>query len=220
MENLVYLYAAAAALLAYLMGSLSFAVIVSRLMGLKDPRTYGSNNPGATNVLRSGNKAAAVATLLLDGLKGWLPIVLVKWLGKDYGLGDGTVALVGFAAFLGHLFPVFFGFKGGKGVATAAGVLLGFEWLLGVATLATWLIVAFFSRYSSLAAMASAAFAPVFYLLGDRVVWYAEKSILLAIFMMGLLLVVRHKDNINKLVKGTESRLMFGKKPAAPGKNQ
>lgn len=210
-----YVYATAAALLAYAAGSLSFAVIVSRVMGLRDPRTYGSNNPGATNVLRSGNKAAAVATLLLDALKGWLPVMLVKWFGKEYGLGDGTVALAGFAAFLGHLFPVFFGFKGGKGVATAAGVLLGFEWLLGVATLATWLIVAFFSRYSSLAALASAAFAPVFYLLGDRVVWYSEKSILLAIFMMGLLLVVRHKDNINKLVKGTESRLGFGKKPSA-----
>ena len=210
-----YVYATAAALLAYAAGSLSFAVIVSRVMGLRDPRTYGSNNPGATNVLRSGNKAAAVATLLLDALKGWLPVMLVKWFGKEYGLGDGTVALAGFAAFLGHLFPVFFGFKGGKGVATAAGVLLGFEWILGVATLATWLIVAFFSRYSSLAALASAAFAPVFYLLGDRVVWYSEKSILLAIFMMGLLLVVRHKDNINKLVKGTESKLGFGKKPSA-----
>lgn len=210
-----YVYSAAAVLLAYLVGSLSFAVIVSRLMGLKDPRTYGSNNPGATNVLRSGNKAAAVATLLLDGLKGWLPIMLVKWFGKDFGLGDGTVALVGFAAFLGHLFPVFFGFRGGKGVATAAGVLLGFEWVLGVATLATWLIVAFFTRYSSLAAMASAAFAPVFYLLGDRVVWYSEKSILLAIFMMGLLMVFTHKDNINRLVKGTESRLGLGKKPGA-----
>ena len=209
-----YVYATAATLLAYAAGSLSFAVIVSRVMGLRDPRTYGSNNPGATNVLRSGNKAAAVATLLLDALKGWLPVMLVKWFGREYGLGDGTVALAGFAAFLGHLFPVFFGFKGGKGVATAAGVLLGFEWILGVATLATWLIVAFFSRYSSLAALASAAFAPVFYLLGDRVVWYSEKSILLAIFMMGLLLVFRHKDNINKLVKGTESRLTFGKKPS------
>ena len=209
-----YLLSTIAVLLGYLIGSLSFAVIVSRAMGLKDPRTYGSSNPGATNVLRSGNKGAAVATLLLDGAKGWLPIMLVKWFGKEYGLGDGTIALVGFAAFLGHLFPVFFGFKGGKGVATAAGVLLGFEWLLGVATLATWLIVAFFSRYSSLAAMASAAFAPVFYLLGDRAAWYTEKSILLAIFMMGLLLVVRHKDNINKLVKGTESKLGFGKKPS------
>ena len=209
-----YLYSIVAAVAAYLVGSLSFAVIVSRAMGLKDPRTYGSSNPGATNVLRSGSTTAAVVTLILDAFKGWLPVMLVKWFGKDFGLGDGTIAVVGFAAFLGHLFPVFFGFKGGKGVATAAGVLFGFEWVLGLATLATWVIVAFFSRYSSLASMASAAFAPVFYLMGDRAAWYAERSILLAIFMMGLLLVVRHKDNINKLVKGTESKLAFGKKPA------
>ena len=209
-----YLYSIVAAVAAYLLGSLSFAVIVSRAMGLKDPRTYGSSNPGATNVLRSGSTTAAVVTLILDAFKGWLPVMLVKWFGKDVGLGDGTIAVVGFAAFLGHLFPVFFGFKGGKGVATAAGVLFGFEWVLGLATLATWVIVAFFSRYSSLASMASAAFAPVFYLMGDRAAWYAERSILLAIFMMGLLLVVRHKDNINKLVKGTESKLAFGKKPA------
>ena len=209
-----YLYSIVAAVAAYLLGSLSFAVIVSRAMGLKDPRTYGSSNPGATNVLRSGSTTAAVVTLILDAFKGWLPVMLVKWFGKDVGLGDGTIAVVGFAAFLGHLFPVFFGFKGGKGVATAAGVLFGFEWVLGLATLATWVIVAFFSRYSSLASMASAAFATVFYLMGDRAAWYTERSILLAIFMMGLLLVVRHKDNINKLVKGTESKLAFGKKPA------
>jgi len=203
-----------AIVLAYLVGSLSFAVIVSRLMGLKDPRSYGSHNPGATNVLRSGNKKAAVATLLLDGLKGWLPVVLVKWFGKDYGLEDGTMAAVAFAAFFGHLFPVFFKFQGGKGVATAAGALLGIDWLLGLATLATWLIIAYFTRYSSVASMASAAFAPVFYLLGDRGPWYAERSVLLAIFMIGLLLVIRHRENINKLVLGKESKLKFGKTPA------
>ena len=208
-----YVYSFAAALLAYLLGSLSFAVIVSRVMGLKDPRSYGSNNPGATNVLRSGSKAAAVATLILDALKGWLPVVLVKWLGKDYGLEDGTMAAVAIAAFLGHLYPIFFKFQGGKGVATAAGVLLGIDWLLGLATLVTWVIVAFFTRYSSLASMASAAFAPLFYLLGDRGPWYAERSVLLAIFMMGLLLVIRHRENINKLASGKESRLSFGKKP-------
>ena len=206
-----YLYSTAAVVLAYLLGSLSFAIIVSRMMGLKDPRSYGSNNPGATNVLRSGSKTAAVATLLLDGLKGWLPVVLVKWFGKDYGLDDGTVAAVAFAAFLGHLFPVFFKFKGGKGVATAAGALLGIEWLLGLATLATWLIVAYFTRYSSLASMASAVFAPLFYLLGNRGPWYTDRSILLAIFMIGLLLVIRHRENINKLVQGKESKLGFGK---------
>ena len=206
-----YLYALIAVMLAYLMGSLSFAVIVSRAMGLKDPRSYGSNNPGATNVLRSGSKKAAIATLLLDGFKGWLPVVLVKWFGKDYGLDDAVVAGVAFAAFLGHLFPVFFKFKGGKGVATAAGALLGIDWLLGLATLATWLIVAYFSRYSSLASIASAAFAPLFYLLGDRIEWYAERSILLAIFMISMLLVIRHRENINKLLSGKESRLNFGK---------
>ena len=209
-----YLYSIAAVVLAYLMGSLSFAVIVSRLMGLKDPRSYGSNNPGATNVLRSGNKKAAIATLLLDGFKGWLPVVLVKWFGKDYGLEDGTMAAVAFAAFLGHLFPIFFKFQGGKGVATAAGALLGIEWLLGLATLATWLIIAYFTRYSSVASMASAAFAPLFYLFGDRAAWYSERSVLMAIFMIGLLLVIRHRENINKLVSGKESKLSFGKTPA------
>ncbi|MBC7600068.1 MAG: glycerol-3-phosphate 1-O-acyltransferase PlsY, partial [Polaromonas sp.] len=179
-----YLYAAVAVLAAYLLGSLSFAVIVSRVLGLSDPRSYGSHNPGATNVLRSGHKGAAVATLLLDGLKGWLPVVLIKWFGKDYGLDDGTLAAAGFAAFMGHLFPVFFKFKGGKGVATAAGVLLGINWLLGLATLGTWVIVAYFSRYSSVAALVSAAFAPLFYMMGDRLVWYSERSILLAIFVM------------------------------------
>lgn len=202
-----YAYSMGATLLAYLLGSLSFAVIVSRAVGLKDPRSYGSKNPGATNVLRSGSKAAAVATLLLDGLKGWLPVVLVKWFGADYGLGDGTVALVGLAAFIGHLFPVFFQFKGGKGVATAAGVLLGISGWLGLATLATWLIVAFFSRYSSLASLAAAVFAPLYYLFGDRMAWYVDKSILVVMIAISALLLVRHRENINKLLKGTESKL-------------
>ncbi len=138
------LYPILATLAAYLTGSLSFAVIVSRLMGLQDPRTFGSKNPGATNVLRSGSKPAAIVTLLLDGLKGWLPVVLVVWFGKPYGLEDGTLALVGLAAFLGHLYPVFFRFQGGKGVATFIGVVVGIHPLLGVATAATWLIIAFF----------------------------------------------------------------------------
>ncbi len=201
----------AATVLAYLLGSLSFAVIVSRVMGLNDPRSYGSKNPGATNVLRSGNKVAAVATLLLDGFKGWLPVVLVQWFGADLGLGGGmaglAVALVGLAAFLGHLYPVFFQFKGGKGVATAAGVLLGISGVLGLATLATWLIVAFFSRYSSLAALAAAAFAPFFYLLGDRTAWSTDKWVLAAMVVISALLVYRHRENISKLIQGTESRL-------------
>ncbi len=215
--TLNYAYSAAAVLLAYLLGSLSFAVIVSSVMGLNDPRSYGSKNPGATNVLRSGNKVAAVATLLLDGLKGWLPVVLVKWWGADYGLGDGTVAAVGLAAFIGHLYPVFFQFKGGKGVATAAGVLLGINWVLGLATLATWLIVAFFSRYSSLAAIAAAVFAPFYYLLGDRTAWYADKGILAVLIAISALLLYRHRENINKLIKGTESKLGASKQPGKPG---
>ena len=212
--NLNFLYPSAAVVLAYLIGSLSFAVIVSRCMGLKDPRSYGSHNPGATNVLRSGNKLAAVATLLLDGLKGWLPVVLVKWFGRDYGLDDGTLAAVGLAAFLGHLYPVFFQFKGGKGVATAAGVLFGVNGLLGLATLATWAIVAYFSRYSSLASLAAAIFAPLYYLLGDREAWYVDRGILVAIFIISALLVYRHRENITKLLKGSESRLGSSKKAA------
>ncbi len=206
-----YVYPLIAVLAAYLIGSLSFAVIVSRLFGLNDPRSYGSKNPGATNVLRSGNKAAAVATLLLDGLKGWLPMALITWFGRDYGLREGTLAAVGLAAFIGHLYPVFFRFEGGKGVATAAGVLFGVNWVLGLATLATWAIVAFFSRYSSLASLACALFAPWYYLLGDRAFWHVDKTTTLAIAVMSAFLAFRHRENINKLLKGKESRL--GSKP-------
>ncbi len=202
-----YLYPALAVLAAYLLGSLSFAVIVSRVMGLNDPRSYGSKNPGATNVLRSGNKAAAVATLLLDALKGWLPMALVSAFGRDHGLHEGTLAAVGLAAFIGHLYPVFFKFEGGKGVATAAGVLFGVHWVLGLATLATWVIVAFFSRYSSLASLACALFAPWYYLVGDRAFWYVDKTMALAIVVMSAFLFFRHRENINKLLKGKESRL-------------
>ncbi len=202
-----YLYSALAVVAAYLMGSLSFAVIVSKLMGLNDPRSYGSKNPGATNVLRSGNKAAAVATLLLDGLKGWLPMALVTWFGRDYGMREGTLAAVGLAAFIGHLYPVFFRFEGGKGVATAAGVLFGVHWVLGLATLATWVIVAFFSRYSSLASLACALFAPWYYMIGDRSFWYMDKTMALAIFVMSAFLAYRHRENINKLLRGEESKL-------------
>ena len=208
-----YLYFTAAVLAAYLIGSLSFAVIVSRLMGLNDPRSYGSKNPGATNVLRSGNKVAAVLTLLLDGIKGWMPMPLIAGFGEAYGLGAGTLAAAGLAAFLGHLYPVFFGFRGGKGVATAAGVLFGVHWVLGLATLATWAIVAFFSRYSSLAALACAIFAPWYYLIGDRSFWYVDKLIALAIVVMSAFLIFRHRENINKLLKGTESKLGATKKP-------
>jgi glycerol-3-phosphate acyltransferase PlsY len=213
-----YAYSIGAVLLAYLLGSLSFAIIVSKAMGLKDPRSFGSKNPGATNVLRSGNRDAAVATLLLDGLKGWLPVVLVKWFGGDYGLGDGTVAAVGLAAFVGHLYPVFFQLKGGKGVATAAGVVLGISWALGLATLATWLIVVYFSRYVSLASLAAAVVAPLYYLLGDRAAWYVDKNILLAIIAISAMLLYRHRENINKLLKGTESKLGASGQPGKKGK--
>jgi len=204
-------YPILAALAAYLLGSLSFAVIVTRVMGLSDPRTYGSKNPGATNVLRSGSKAAAIITLLLDAVKGWLPVALVMWYGEPYGLDDGTVALVGLAAFLGHLWPVFFRFEGGKGVATALGVLVGISVWLGLATAVTWVIIAFFFRYSSLASLVAAAFAPVYYLLVDGVVWYAEGTIAGAIVVMGMLLAWRHKENIQRLIQGKESRLGAGK---------
>jgi glycerol-3-phosphate acyltransferase PlsY len=197
--------ALAAVVASYVIGSLSFAVIVSRMMGLQDPRTYGSQNPGATNVLRSGSKAAAVLTLLLDAVKGWLPVFLVQRLP---GMGlDAVIAACALAAFAGHVWPVFFRFKGGKGVATAAGVLFGLEPGLGLATMATWLIVAYFSRYSSLAAVAAAVFAPAYYLLGAKVVWSGAPIIALAMGAMSAVLLYRHKDNIARLMAGKESRI-------------
>ncbi len=198
-----------ALLLAYAIGSLSFAVIISRLMGLNDPRSYGSGNPGATNVLRSGNKAAALLTLAFDALKGYAPVIVALMLQARLGWGSLTIGLIGLAAFLGHLWPVFFRFQGGKGVATAAGVLMALNPWLGLATLATWLIVAVFSRYSSLAAIAAAAFAPFYQLL----IW-RPSAVALPIAVMSLLLIWRHEANIKKLLAGTESRL--GQKAAAP----
>ena len=201
-----------ATLIAYLVGSLSFAVIVSRAMGLSDPRTYGSGNPGATNVLRSGSKPAAIVTLLLDAAKGWLPVMLVKWFGPAWDLSEGTQALAGLAAFLGHLYPVFFAFKGGKGVATAVGVLLALEPLLALATMVTFAIIVFFSRYVSLASMVAAVFAPAYYLIGDGVAWTASGAKTLALIAMGLLLIWRHRENIHRLLAGTESKLGQKKK--------
>jgi glycerol-3-phosphate acyltransferase PlsY len=198
----------AAVVLAYLVGSLSFAVIVSRALGLPDPRSYGSKNPGATNVLRSGNRWAAVLTLAFDALKGYLPVLAALLLAPRFGFGEGTIALVGLAAFVGHLWPVFFGFRGGKGVATAAGVLLALNPLLGAATLATWAIVAFFFRYSSLASIAAAVFAPLYQLL-----FWEPGPIAVAVGAMSLLLIWRHAGNIQKLVAGTESKI--GQKAAA-----
>ncbi len=195
---------------AYLLGSLTFAVFVCKLLGLPDPRTYGSNNPGASNVLRSGSKLAAILTLLLDALKGFIPVLLVKLNSQHFDAPEVTMALVGLAAFFGHLYPVFFKFKGGKGVATAAGVIFALQWPLGLATLGTWLIIAVFFRYSSLAALVSAVFVPAYYLLGDGVAWNAQAPTTAALIVMSAMLIYAHRANITRLLKGTESRL--GKK--------
>ena len=195
------------AILSYLVGSLSFAVIVSRVMGLNDPRTYGSKNPGATNVLRSGSKAAAIVTLLLDAAKGWLPVALVAWFGKPYGLEEGTMALAGLGAFLGHLWPVFFRFEGGKGVATALGVLLGFSGWLGLLVLVSWVVVAAVWRYSSLSSLVASVMAPVLYILLGGELWEFNQWIFVVIIAMSGLLIYRHKLNIERLIAGKESKL-------------
>jgi glycerol-3-phosphate acyltransferase PlsY len=199
---LVPLAAPLAVVASYLVGSLSFAVLISRWMGLADPRSYGSGNPGATNVLRSGNKAAALLTLAFDALKGYTPVLAALLLQERLNLGPFTIALVGLAAFLGHLWPVFFRFQGGKGVATAAGVLMALNPVLGAATLASWLLIAVFFRYSSLASLVAAVFAPFFQLL----IW-GMKPAMLCIVPMSLLLVWRHGANIRKLLAGTESKI-------------
>ena len=195
-------------LLSYLLGSLSFAVIVSKFMGLSDPRSYGSKNPGATNVLRSGNKKAAILTLLFDAVKGWVPVVWILNHGAPFGLTEGAAAAAGLAAFLGHLYPIFFRFQGGKGVATALGVLMGVSPLLGIAVALTWVGVAWFFRYSSLAAVLAALLAPVYYaLLGDVLWWSFNDALFGMLCVMGVLLVWRHRDNVNRLIAGTESKL-------------
>ena len=203
---------------AYLIGSISFAVVMSRLFGLSDPRTYGSKNPGATNVLRSGNKKAAIATLIGDGAKGWFAVWLAQRLADQYGIEDLGIALVAIAVFLGHLYPVFFRFIGGKGVATALGVLLGLSVWVGVATLVTWLVIAYAFRYSSLAALIAAIFAPFYYGLLYGTDHIAQ---LLAVLVMSVLLVVRHRGNIANLIAGKESKIgskADGAKPKAKKK--
>jgi glycerol-3-phosphate acyltransferase PlsY len=191
-----------AIVVAYLIGSLSFAVIVSRAMGLADPRSYGSKNPGATNVLRSGSKAAAVTTLVLDALKGFFPVLAAQLLAPRFGFGPETIGFVGLAAFAGHLWPVFFHFQGGKGVATAGGVLLALNPWLGLATLVTWTVFAAAFRYASLASIAAAVFAPFCQLL----IW-GGSPLVVAVGVMSLLLIWRHTANIQKLLAGTESKL-------------
>ena len=190
------------AIAAYLIGSISFAVVVSKVYGLSDPRTYGSGNPGATNVLRSGNKGAAIWTLVGDAFKGWLAVWLVIRFAGQLGIGDGTIALVAIAVFVGHLWPVFFRFQGGKGVATALGVLLALNVWLGLATLATWLIIAYAFRYSSLAALIASVFAPLYYGL-----LFGVEPQLFAVVAMSGLLVWRHAKNIGNLMAGKESRI-------------
>lgn len=191
-----------AAFLAYLIGSISFAVVMSWAFGLSDPRTYGSKNPGATNVLRSGNKAAAIATLIGDGFKGWLAVWLAANYGDRYGITDSGVAMVAIAVFLGHLWPVFFRFIGGKGVATALGVLLAANVWLGLGTLITWLAIAYAFRYSSLAALIAALFAPFYY-----AILFNADAMLMAILAMSGLLIFRHRQNIVNLMNGKESRI-------------
>ena len=192
--------------LAYLIGSISFAVVVSKCMRLPDPHSYGSGNPGATNVLRTGNKRAAVLTLLGDALKGFVAVVLAHMI-----LGEGSLSSslnswilcgVVVAVFLGHLFPIFHGFKGGKGVATACGILFGINWILGLATLATWIIVAKFMRYSSLAALAAAVFGPIYF-----VFLFGFHPMGIALLIVCALLIWRHRSNIHNLMNGTESRI-------------
>ena len=187
--------------IAYLIGSVSFAVVVSKCMRLPDPHSYGSGNPGATNVLRTGNKRAAVLTLLGDALKGFVAVVLARMiLGEESlssSLNSWILCGVVVAVFLGHLFPIFHGFKGGKGVATACGILFGINWILGLATLATWIIVAKFMRYSSLAALAAAVFGPIYF-----VFLFGFHPMGIALLIVCALLIWRHRSNIHNLMNG------------------
>lgn len=201
-----------AALLSYLLGSLPFAVIVSKIMGLQDPRTFGSKNPGATNVLRSGNKKAAILTLLGDAFKGWLAVFLTQQAISNWGWAPALLGISAFFAFLGHLYPVFLGFKGGKGVATAMGVILALLPWLALATAATWLIIVYVSRYSSLAAIISAVFVPLYYLLGAKVVWPMNASIATSLVLISAFLLWRHQENIRRLMTGKESKVGSKKK--------
>lgn len=201
------LFLVAAVVLAYLLGSVPFAMVSSRLFGLADPRSYGSKNPGATNVLRSGNKKAAIVTLLGDLAKGWLAVFLVQTYGSRFGLGSGSVTLVALAVFFGHLFPIFLNFRGGKGVATAAGVLLALDPLLGLATLGVWLLVAYTLRYSSLSALVAAATAPLiaFFLWG-------RDPLLAAVAIIAMALIAKHWGNLQRLMAGTEPKIGAKKK--------
>ena len=195
---------ALAIIAAYLLGSVPFAMISSKLFGLADPRTYGSGNPGATNVLRSGNKKAALLTLIGDALKGWVAV----FVAQRMGLSDNVIGLVALAVFLGHLYPIFLKFKGGKGVATAAGVMFALDPVLGLAVLGTWLAVAYISRYSSLAAVLAAAVAPLF-----AALMYGASNLVVIVGVIGMALIGKHWQNIQRLLAGQESKI-GGKKQA------
>jgi len=202
-----FVIALLAVLAAYLLGSVPFAVVCSQLFGLADPRSYGSKNPGATNVLRSGNKAAAALTLLGDMAKGWLAVFLAQTFGPKYGFMDGLVGAVALAAFFGHLYPVFLKFRGGKGVATAAGVLLALDPLLGLITLGIWLGIAFTLRYSSLAALVAAAAAPV-----TAFLFWGSGTLLLVVGVIAIALIAKHWANLQRLMAGTEPKIGAKKK--------
>jgi glycerol-3-phosphate acyltransferase PlsY len=201
------LYAIALIIGAYLLGSVSFAVLVSKLMGLPNPHSYGSKNPGATNVLRTGNKKAAILTLLGDSLKGFVAVMLAKWILQEQAEPAWFIGGVALAVFLGHVLPIWHGFQGGKGVATAAGVLFGIHWALGLAALSTWLIMAFFFRYSSLAALTTAIFAPLFAYLMFFLQQTISQISCIAVLMIGIVLIWRHQSNIQKLMNGSEGKI-------------
>ncbi|MFA7668812.1 MAG: glycerol-3-phosphate 1-O-acyltransferase PlsY [Burkholderiaceae bacterium] len=194
-------------LLSYLLGSIPFAVVVSRLMGLQDPRSFGSGNPGATNVLRTGNKKAAVLTLLGDAAKGWLAVMLAAYISRELSLPVALLAACAVAAFLGHVYSIFLKFKGGKGVATALGVLLALEPWLALAVAGSWLFIAYASRYSSLASVVAAVLAPLYYVLGGGVVWALHPSVAFGILIIAIVLLHRHQQNIARLLQGKESRI-------------
>jgi glycerol-3-phosphate acyltransferase PlsY len=205
--------------IAYLIGSISFAVVVSKCMRLPDPHSYGSGNPGATNVLRTGNKLAAVLTLIGDALKGFFAVMLARVIlgNESFGATVNSWLLCGVvvAVFLGHLFPIFHGFKGGKGVATACGILFGINWILGLATLSTWIIVAVFMKYSSLAALAAAVFGPIYF-----VFLFGFQPMAIALLIVCFLLIWRHRSNIRNLMNGTESRVGSNKKTTSPSQTK
>ena len=206
MADILSVWGLAAVVAAYLIGSLSFAVIVSKFYGLDDPRSYGSGNPGATNVLRSGRKKAAALTLLGDALKGLVAVLLARWLQSHFGLSDEVVAAVAVTVLVGHMWPLFFGFKGGKGVATALGVLLALSWPVALICAAVWLIMAFGLKISSLAALTATVISPLAAMfLVQQPSWQA------AIAVIAALVLLRHRSNIQNLLSGKESKIGSGK---------